>query len=211
MRDAFFKRALKLYVCQAALLVFLLGVIGLVGVAMHQPAITDLVSFFLDNPMTALLSGLLLLYNPPLLDILPMYVLFMILSPLLLLHASRHGWGAIVVVSGLVWLAAQFGLSQAGYDALVRLTGMPVPFRETGAFEMLAWQFVWVLGLWIGSSHGARQPVAADAVPDLGGALRAASTRWSTWSGAMRSGRRRFRTIRSSACSTTSGSSARCA
>src|SRR4029453_1076975 len=46
MRDAFFKRALKLYLCQAALLLFLLVVIGLVGVAMHQPAITDLVSFF---------------------------------------------------------------------------------------------------------------------------------------------------------------------
>jgi len=165
MRDAFFKRALKLYLCQAALLLFLLGVIGLVGVAMHQPAITDLVSFFLDNPMTALLSGLLLLYNPPLLDILPMYVLFMILSPLLLLHASRHGWDAIVVISGLVWLAVQFGLSQAGYDALVRLTGMPVPFRETGAFEMLAWQFVWVLGLWIGSSQGAQQPVQPTPFP----------------------------------------------
>ena len=165
MRDAFFKRALKLYVCQAALLVFLLGVVGLVGVAMHQPAITDLVSFFLDNPLTALFSGLLLLYNPPLLDILPMYVLFMILSPLLLLHASRHGWSAIVIVSGLVWLAAQFGLSQAGYDALVRFTGMPVPFRETGAFEMLAWQFMWVVGLWVGSSHGAGRPAQPDPFP----------------------------------------------
>ena len=165
MRDAFFKRALKLYVCQAALLVFLLGVIGLVGVVMHQPAITDLVSYFLDNPLTALFSGLLLLYNPPLLDILPMYVLFMILSPLLLLHASRHGWGAIVVVSGLIWLAAQFGLSQAGYDALVRFTGMPVPFRETGAFEMLAWQFVWVIGLWVGSSQGAGRPAQPNPFP----------------------------------------------
>ena len=132
---------------------------------MHQPAITDLVSFFLDNPMTALLSGLLLLYNPPLLDILPMYVLFMLLSPLLLLHASRHGWGAIVVISGLVWLATQFGLSQFGYDLLVRVTGMPVPFRETGAFEMLAWQFVWVLGLWIGSSQGAQRPVQPTPFP----------------------------------------------
>ena len=165
MRDAFFKRALKLYLCQAGLLLFLLGVIGIVGVAMNQPAITDLVSFFLDNPSTALLSGLLLLYNPPLLDILPMYVLFMILSPLLLLHASRHGWGAIVVLSGLVWLAAQFGLSQAGYDALVRFTGMPVPFRETGAFEMLAWQFLWVLGLWIGSAQGAKRPVQPTPFP----------------------------------------------
>jgi len=165
MRAAFFKRAFKLYLCQAALLVFLLSVIALVGVAIRQPAITDLVSFFLDRPLTALFSGLLLLYNPPLLDILPMYVVFMILSPLLLLHASRHGWTAIVFGSGLIWLATQFGLSQAGYDALVRLTGLPVPFRETGAFEMLAWQFVWVVGLWIGSAQGANRPVQPTPFP----------------------------------------------
>ena len=70
-----------------------------------------------------------------------------------------------VIVSGLVWLAAQFGLSQAGYDALVRFTGMPVPFRETGAFEMLAWQFMWVFGLWVGSSHGAGRPAQPDPFP----------------------------------------------
>ena len=165
MRDAFLKRALKLYLCQAALLVFLLTFIALFGVVTEQPAITDLVSFFLERPLTAAFSGLLLLYNPPLLDILPMYVVFMILSPLLLLHASRHGWSAILVGSAAIWLATQFGLSQAGYDALVRLTGMPVPFRETGAFEMLAWQFVWVLGLWIGSAQAASQPVQPTPFP----------------------------------------------
>jgi hypothetical protein len=209
MRDAFFKRALKLYVCQAALLVFLLGVVGLVGVAMHQPAITDLVSFFLDNPLTALFSGLLLLYNPPLLDILPMYVLFMILSPLLLLHASRHGWerdrdrqraglaGRAVRPQPSRLRRARPLHGDAGTvsrDRRVRDAGLAVHVGGRALGRLVA-----------------RRGTAGTtgSVSDLGRCASRCSTRWFTLSGGMRSGRRRFRTTRSSACSTTSGSSAR--
>jgi hypothetical protein len=159
MREAFFNRALKIYAAQAALLVFLLSGVTTLGLALQQPAITDLVSYFLEHPVKALLGGLLLVYNPPLLDILPMYVIFMLASPLLLLHATHHGWTPILLVSAAMWLGAQFGLSQAAYDSLVWLVGMPVPFRQTGAFEMLAWQFVWLLGLWMGAAQGAQRPV----------------------------------------------------
>jgi hypothetical protein len=34
----------------------------------------------------------------------------------------------------------------------VWLTGFPVPFSETGAFETYAWQFLWVFGLWMGAA-----------------------------------------------------------
>ena len=33
----------------------------------------------------------------------------------------------------------------------------PVPVEQTGAFSLLAWQFLWVFGLWLGSTH-ARTP-----------------------------------------------------
>ena len=49
MREAFVKRAAKLWLCQAGLLVFLLGIVTLIGVLRNQAAITDLVSFFLDR------------------------------------------------------------------------------------------------------------------------------------------------------------------
>jgi len=165
MHSALFKRALNIYLCQLALLAFLLGFIAVIGVLTRQAAITNLVSFFLDNPPTAVFSGMLLLYNPPLLDILPMYIVFMLASPLVLLFGNRHGWRGLLVISGLVWLAAQFGLSQAGYDALVRLTGMPVPFRETGSFEMLAWQFLWMIGLRIGAGQTTGRPAQPDPFP----------------------------------------------
>ena len=165
MRDAFWKRALKIYLLQAALLLFVLTVVALIGVASRQPAITDLISYFLERPFTALVGGLALLYNPPLLDILPMYVLFMLVSPVLLLHGSHHGWRGILVLSAGVWLAAQFGLGQAAYEAVVALTKLPVPLQQTGAFEILAWQFLWVIGLWIGAEQAAGRPVQAAPYP----------------------------------------------
>ena len=165
MRGAFLRRALVLYLCQAGLLAFLLTIVTMIGLLAHQPAITNLVSFYLEKPFTALVGGLLLLYNPPLLDILPMYVIFMLASPVLLLHGLRDGYGPILVVSGALWLGAQFGVSQAAYEAVVTLTGLPVPYRQTGAFEIAAWQFLWVIGLWIGAGHGAGRPVQPSPFP----------------------------------------------
>ena len=97
------------------------------------------------------MGGLLLAYNPPLLDILPMYVLFMALSPLLLQLAHRRGWTVIVNASIVLWLVAQFGGGAALHGALVRLFDLGVPYRQTGAFSFLAWQLMWVAWLWAGA------------------------------------------------------------
>lgn len=155
MRDAFYKRVFKIYLCQAALLLFLFSFIALIGVVGQQDAIRNLVSFYLTHPLPALFGGLLLVHNPPLLDILPMYILFMLASPILLVHGLRQGWSAILAVSVALWLGAQFGLGQVLYEAAVVATGLPVPFQETGAFQILAWQFLWVMGLWMGSTRAA--------------------------------------------------------
>ncbi|ABM93316.1 OpgC domain-containing protein [Methylibium petroleiphilum] len=160
MREAFLRRALKIYACQAALLLFLFTVIALIGVLARQDAITNLISFYFEQPVTAFFSGLLLIYSPPLLDILPLYVVFMVLSPLLLLHGLQHGWRGILALSVLLWLLAQFDLGRAVYDLSVALTGLPVPFPQTGAFEMFGWQFLWVMGLWMGSVQSASRDPA---------------------------------------------------
>jgi hypothetical protein len=119
----------------------------------EQHAVRDLMSFYLLRPKAALVGSLMLIYNPPLLDILPLYIVFMLASPVLLLHGLRHGWGGILGASVALWLAAQFDLGRAIYGVAVAITHLPIPFRETGAFEIFAWQFLWVLGLWMGSSR----------------------------------------------------------
>ena len=153
MERAFWKRALKVYWCQAATLGFLFTVIAFIGIKVEQTAVTDLMSFYLQKPFVALVSGLLLIYEPPLLDILPLYVLFMLLSPWVLALALRHGWGPVMWTSAGLWVLAQFGLGEWIYAATSSVVPMPVPFHETGSFATYGWQFLWMIGLWMGASR----------------------------------------------------------
>lgn len=156
MRGAFFKRALKIYACQIALLIFLMTVVAVMGLLAGQEAVINLIGFYLDQPLAALFSGMLLIYAPPLLDILPIYIVFMLASPVLLLHGLHRGWGGILGLSLLAWLLAQFDLGEAVYNAVTTVAPIPVPYRQTGSFEIWGWQFLWVLGLWMGSMQAER-------------------------------------------------------
>jgi hypothetical protein len=153
MHRAFTRRAMVVYGCQAASLLFLFTVIAGLGLTLPQPAVQNLIWFYLQQPVTAFVSALGLVYNPPLLDILPVYVLFMLASPWVLSYGLRHGWRTVMILSGLLWFATQFELSRFLYGGVVALTGLPVPFKETGAFETFGWQFLWLFGLWLGSTH----------------------------------------------------------
>ncbi|MFT4268815.1 MAG: OpgC domain-containing protein [Xenophilus sp.] len=155
MRRAFWRRVLKIYLCHAALLLFLFTAIAAVGLRVDQPAVKNLLSFYLAHPRDGLVWGLLLVYEPALLDILPMYIFFMMLSPWVLAHALRHGWASVMLASGALWLLAQFGLSERLYGWTFAHTRIPVPYQEMGAFNAFAWQFLWFGGLWLGVQHSA--------------------------------------------------------
>jgi len=153
MHHAFFRRALVVYSCQAACLLFLFSVIAFLGVTLEQHAVSDLMWFYLQEPVTAFWSSLLLIYNPPLLDILPLYVIFMLISPAVLVYGLKRGWTGILVVSGALWFLSLFGLSRWVYDLTYAITGLTVPYKETGAFETFSWQLLWIFGLWMGARH----------------------------------------------------------
>ncbi|RZL61345.1 MAG: OpgC domain-containing protein [Variovorax sp.] len=155
MRRAFWQRALKVYMSQAATLLFLLTVVTALGLRIDQTAVKDLVSYYLAAPREAFLFGLLLIYEPALLDILPMYIFFMLLSPWVLAFALRHGWTGVMVASASLWGLAQFGFSEWLYALAAEYLGLSVPFREMGAFNAFAWQFLWFTGLWMGASRNA--------------------------------------------------------
>jgi hypothetical protein len=162
MRVGLWRRARLVWLCQAGMLLFLFTMIAQIGLLTGRMAIKNLISFYLAQPVDALWTGLALIYNPPLLDILPMYVLFMLASPVALaIGLRRRGWLFVIAASLVLWLLAQFGLSQASYNTIVRATGLKVPLHETGAFELVAWQFLWILGLWLGSRR--------EAIPDRHG------------------------------------------
>lgn len=149
MRTAVWARARRLYLCQMALLLLAFTVIAWLGLRNHQGGVTGLLEFYLAQPWTAVVAASLLVYNPPLLDILPMYTVFMLVTPWLLAHGLRQGWGLVLCGSALLWLAEQWN---AGAWLHAWLAGWsPVPYRDMGAFHWLAWQGLWVAGLWLGS------------------------------------------------------------
>ncbi len=153
MQSAFLRRAFKVYLCQVALVIFLFSVVAVLGLATGQPAVKNLMSFYLQHPFIAVPAAMLLIYQPALMDILPMYVLFMLASPWVMAWGLRHGWTGVMALSIGLWLAAQFGVEPMLHDWLVATFGFPVPWRDTGAFSLMAWQFLWVMGLWLGAAR----------------------------------------------------------
>lgn len=150
-RDAA-RRTLRMYVYHCALLGIAFSLVAEIGVKFHRLALENLLSFYLDRPHSAMIAGALLQYRPSLLDILPMYIVFMLFTPIVRAIARRWGWAFVVCLSLSVWIAAQFGL-RAWIYRHVDLFGLHVPETSTGAFDSYAWQFLWIAGLALGSVY----------------------------------------------------------
>jgi len=99
------RRAFQLYAVNTTAFLLLLGCISLGLLA--GPDWREEFPLFYTDPWRALWLGLCLVHRPSYLDILPMYVLFMAVTPLALL-AIRAGRGWLVAaVSGLAWFLVQ--------------------------------------------------------------------------------------------------------
>ena len=100
---------------------------------------------YLMDPWAAIGGSLALLFRPPLMDILPMYVLFSFLTPAAFGAAQRWGWKTVLFVSFSVWIIAQTDVREILVNA-----SNDLPFVQLGPFDLLAWQFLWIGGLFIG-------------------------------------------------------------
>ena len=164
VRARLWKRSLKIYAYHLAMLALLFTVAAAFAVHTHKAALNHLLNFYLAHPLVAIVGSALLIYCPPLLDILPMYVTFLFFTPMLLSTAVRHGWRKVLIVSAVVWVLAQFGLRDLVHNGIVRITHLQIPLQETGAFNLFAWQAVWVAGLWIGA-RSAMGPTSLKKIP----------------------------------------------
>jgi hypothetical protein len=106
-----------------------------------SPAVPRL---FFQHPLESLGLGISLLYQPGLLDLLPMYCVFVMLLPVVIraLEAG-HRW-LVLGASGAVWLAMQWAPP---------VDGAPLYPINTGSFNLLAWQFLFVAGVTIGHAR----------------------------------------------------------
>ncbi len=169
------KRTLKIYIYHCALLAIAFTLVAEVGVTFQRLAIQNLLSFYLQNPREATIAAALLEYRPSLLDILPMYIVFMLLTPIARKIAHWWGWDPVIAISFLVWTAAQFGLRHWLYTR-GDIFGLSVPENSTGAFDLYGWQLLWMVGLALGSIYAdnidaAAQPQDATAEASIPGWL----------------------------------------
>lgn len=151
------QRTLRIYLYHCALLAIAFTLVAEIGVGFHRLALQNLLSYYLQRPHDAIIAGALLLYRPSLFDILPMYIVFMILTPVARKIARHWGWDIVIYTSFSVWAAAQFGLRTWMYRH-GDLFGLSVPENSTGAFDTYAWQFLWMVGLALGSIYAGNIP-----------------------------------------------------
>lgn len=145
-------RTLRLYGYHALLLAFAFFVAVPIAARGNRPQLHNLLDYYFDaGAKHAVSEAFLLVYRPPLLDILPMYILFLLITPVVLMMARRAGWPSILAGSATIWLLAHLGVREAEHDFVNRVLHMPIPINEMGSFDLWAWQFLWIVGLWFGA------------------------------------------------------------
>ena len=144
-------RTLRLYFYHLFMLGFAFLVAVPVAASGTRPGLHNLLDFYFDaGPRRAVVDGILLVYRPPLLDILPMYVNFLALTPVALIVSRKLGWKYTLGSGVVVWVLSQFGLRQALWQLSNHYLGVSIPLNEMGSFDLWAWQLLWLVGIWMG-------------------------------------------------------------
>ncbi|TWG96859.1 hypothetical protein L598_002400000300 [Mesorhizobium sp. J18] len=144
------KRAFELYRyaigCIATIVI--LGMLLKGSQTYWEPWLWDLSK---PDPFFAVAAALLL-YQPTYMDILPQYIVYLLVSPPLIWLCVTGHWRAVVAMSAILWLAVQVGLNYPladGIRAFLAWLYDGDTFRT--AFNVLAWQIVFMSGLVLGA------------------------------------------------------------
>jgi len=142
------RRAWQLYVAHIFLFVLFVAEVSYTAIAFKNPMYNDemRVADFLDEPHIAVIKALMLEFQPTFLDILPLYIVMLLIFPAILLGMQRH-WLLVLVASATLYVVVQvFDISVPAY-----------PEGHVWYFNPLAWQFLFVAGAVLGNraAHGA--------------------------------------------------------
>src|ERR1700721_1378259 len=141
----------KLYCYQLLLLAFAFVIAAPIAAHGNRPAVHNLLNFYFAAGRTrAFVDAALMLYRPPLLDILPIYIILLALTPFAIALGERFGWKYVLTGGFTLWLLAQFGFRTFAYHLMTRFFGLQIPLNQMGAFNLWAWQLWWLVGLWLG-------------------------------------------------------------
>jgi len=150
------KRAFEIYRYAAGSLIIIMA-LGLVlkdSATYWEPWLWSLAS---HDPVYAVAS-LLLLHQPTYMDILPQYIIYMLVAPPLVWLCVTGRWMWVVVWSVVLWAAVQLSLhypSASGIHYMLSWVHEGQILRT--AFNVLAWQIVFMSGLVLGSLTAAQK------------------------------------------------------
>jgi hypothetical protein len=131
------RRAWQLYVAHIFLFVLFVAEVSYTAATFKNPMYNEemRVADFLDEPHIAVVKALLLQFQPAFLDILPMYIVMLVIFPAVLIGMRAH-WLLVLVPSAVLYIAVQvFDLAVPAY-----------PAGHEWYFNPLAWQFLFVSG-----------------------------------------------------------------
>jgi hypothetical protein len=142
LHEATRKRTNMIYLWHVGSLLAALGAVQLTG---HLWAFCSRTApqLFYSHPFWAIALGSTLLYQPGMLDILPLYCALVAILPFALTALETGRRGLLLAASFGLWLFVQ-GSSP--------IDGAPLYPIHVGTFNLFAWQFLFILGVVIG--HG---------------------------------------------------------
>ena len=140
------RRALLVYKYHVATLLFAIVVTATMGGA--HPLLVQASS---GHAVLNAVLGVLLLHQPPYLDILPLYLILIALTPFAI-RAFERGHGlAVLAASGVLWIAAPISPLVAFFEVATAAAGaadVSGVYRQN--FNPFAWQMVYAVGLYLG-------------------------------------------------------------
>lgn len=133
-----FKRAWQIYVAHLVLFVIYIAEVGYLAKRYNDPKLLHEfnVAGFMQDPAETLYQGLILAFKPVNMDVLPLYIVLMLVFPPVLWALLRNR-NLTLFVSFVLYLAARhFGWNLAAYPA------------GSWYFNPFAWQFLFTIGAW---------------------------------------------------------------
>ena len=137
------RRVWQLYIAHIAMFMVFMAEVSYSVQQFDNPLFNDelRVGDFLAEPHIAIGKALTLEFQPPFLDILPLYIVLLLFLPLVLFLLRRNLWLALIPSAALY--------------IVVRITKMDLPAYPEGHswfFNPLAWQFLFISGAVLGQS-----------------------------------------------------------
>jgi len=135
------RRAWQLYVAHIFLFMIFIAEVSYIATTFNNQMYNDemRVADFLEEPHVAIIKALLLQFQPTFLDILPLYILLLVIFPAILLGLRLQPL-LVLIPSFLLYV-------------VVQIVDLPVPAYPEGHvwyFNPLAWQFLFTVGAALG-------------------------------------------------------------